>query len=132
MPYEDNSAQTWAIMAGGGTAGHLLPGLATARALVERGHPPATIHFVGSDRGLEASHVTAAGFSLDQLPGRGIQRRLTGENARAVWGLLKATVRGLALVRRRRPRVVVCLGGHASFACALGAVLTRIPLVLLE
>jgi UDP-N-acetylglucosamine:LPS N-acetylglucosamine transferase len=40
---------TWAIVAGGGTAGHTLPGLAVAQALVARGHPAEGIHFVGSE-----------------------------------------------------------------------------------
>jgi UDP-N-acetylglucosamine:LPS N-acetylglucosamine transferase len=123
---------TWAIVAGGGTAGHLLPGLAVARALVERGHDPGTIHFVGSDRGVEAALVPAAGFGFDELPGRGIQRRLTPANLVAVAGLLRGLGRGVAIVSRRRPAVVVVLGGHASFACGVGAVLARVPLVLLE
>ena len=118
---------TYALVAGGGTAGHVLPGLAVARALVLRGHDPATIHFVGSERGLEASLVPAAGFGLTVLPGRGIQRRLTLENVAAVWGLLKAVVKGVGLVRRRRPDVVLVLGGYASVACVIGAVLWRVP-----
>ena len=81
---------TFALVAGGGTAGHVLPGLAVARALVARGHDPATIHFVGSERGLEATLVPEAGFGLTVLPGRGIQRRFTLDNVAAVWGLLQA------------------------------------------
>ena len=77
---------TYALVAGGGTAGHVLPGLAVARALVARGHDAAAIHFVGSERGLEASLVPAAGFGLTVLPGRGIQRRLTLQNVAAVLG----------------------------------------------
>jgi UDP-N-acetylglucosamine--N-acetylmuramyl-(pentapeptide) pyrophosphoryl-undecaprenol N-acetylglucosamine transferase len=123
---------TWALVAGGGTAGHLLPGLAVAEALVARGHERSSIHFVGSDRGVEAELVPAAGFGLDELPGRGIQRKLTLGNVRAVLGLVRATFTGIGLVRRHRPSVVVVLGGHASFACGVGAVLARRPLVLLE
>lgn len=123
---------TWAIVAGGGTAGHLVPGLATAAVLVARGHDPATIHFVGSDRGVEAQMVPAAGFALDQLPGRGLSRSLRPSNLAAAWGLLRGAARGVAIVRRRRPAVVVSLGGHAAFACALGAVVARCPLVLIE
>lgn len=126
------STPTWAIVAGGGTAGHLVPGLAIAAALVERGRDPATIHFVGSNRGIEAEMVPAAGFTVDELPGRGIQRRLTLANVGAVLGLVVGTLRGIAVVRRRRPSVVVVLGGHASFACGVGAVLRRVPLVLVE
>jgi len=124
--------RTWAIIAGGGTAGHLLPGLAVAQALVARGHDPSTVHFVGSDRGVEATLVPNAGFQLDELPGRGIQRRLALSNLSAVLGLVRGTLQGIRIVRRRRPAVVVVLGGHASFACGVGAVLARVPLVLVE
>jgi UDP-N-acetylglucosamine:LPS N-acetylglucosamine transferase len=126
------SDPTWALVAGGGTAGHLNPGLAVARALVAAGHEPATIHFVGAERGPESELVPAAGFSVEVLPGRGIQRRLTPANLRAILDLLRALVRGIGIVRRRRPAVVVVLGGYASFACGLGAVIWRVPLVLLE
>lgn len=123
---------TWAIVAGGGTAGHLLPGVAVARALVAAGHDPASIHFVGAERGPEATLVPEAGFTVDVLPGRGIQRRLSVANVGAVLDLLRALWRGVGIVRRRRPAVVVVLGGYASFACGVGAVLARVPLVLLE
>lgn len=123
---------TWAVVAGGGTAGHLLPGLALARALVTGGRDPASIHFVGSARGPEGIMVPQAGFAVDLLPGRGIQRRLTPANVVAVVDLIRAMFKGFALVRRHRPSVVVVLGGYASFACGLGAVLLRIPIVLLE
>jgi undecaprenyldiphospho-muramoylpentapeptide beta-N-acetylglucosaminyltransferase len=123
---------TFALVAGGGTAGHVLPGLAVANALVARGHDAATIHFVGSERGLESSLVPAAGFGLTVLPGRGIQRRLTLENVAAVWGLLRAVIMGIGLVRRRRPQVVLVLGGYASVACVIGAVLWRVPIVVAE
>jgi UDP-N-acetylglucosamine:LPS N-acetylglucosamine transferase len=119
-------------VAGGGTAGHLLPGLAVAEALVARGHDRSTIHFVGSDRGVEAELVPAAGFGLDELPGRGLQRRFTLANLSAAIGLIRATLTGIRLVRQYRPAVVIVLGGHASFACGVGAVLARRPLVLLE
>ncbi|MCU1496527.1 MAG: UDP-N-acetylglucosamine--N-acetylmuramyl-(pentapeptide) pyrophosphoryl-undecaprenol [Acidimicrobiales bacterium] len=124
--------QTWLLIAGGGTAGHLLPGISVANALVARGHDPATIHFVGAERGPEAELVPAEGFTVDVLPGRGIARRLSVANLGAVVDLVRALARGIRLVRRRRPSVVVVLGGYASFACGVGAVLSRVPLVLLE
>ena len=123
---------TRVLFAGGGTAGHLVPGLAVASALVARGTDPATIHFVGSDRGVEADMVPAAGFSLDELPGRGIPRRPGVAMLRAGWAIVAATRTGVQIVRRRRPAVVVSLGGHAAFAAAFGAVVTRTPLVLME
>ena len=123
---------TWLLVAGGGTAGHLLPGISVARALVAGGHDPASIHFVGAERGPESGLVPAEGFTVDVLPGRGIQRRLTLANVSALIDLFRALVKGVGLVRRHRPAVVVVLGGYASFACGVGAVVTRTPLVLLE
>ncbi|HMQ26466.1 MAG TPA: undecaprenyldiphospho-muramoylpentapeptide beta-N-acetylglucosaminyltransferase [Acidimicrobiales bacterium] len=122
----------WAVIAGGGTAGHTLPGIAIARALVARGHDPATIHFVGSERGSESRLVPDAGFSITLLPGRGIQRSLTLANVGALWGLLRALVHALAMLRRHRPAVVVAMGGYASVPCALAAVVLRIPIVVAE
>jgi len=129
---ETAESGTWVIFAGGGTAGHLLPGLSVARALVEAGHPASSIHFVGAERGPESTTVPAAGFTVDVLPGRGIQRRLSAANLSAVLDLVRALVRGARLVRAHRPSVVVVLGGYASAACGIGAVICRVPLVLLE
>jgi len=76
--------------------------------------------------------VPQAGFKVDLLPGRGIQRRLTPATISAVVDLARAFARGLVIVRKRRPAVVVVLGGYASAACGVGAVLCRVPIVLLE
>lgn len=122
----------WAVIAGGGTAGHIHPGLAVARALVRLGHEPETIHFVGSARGVEQDLVPVAGFELTVLPGRGIRRRLTWQNLSSAWGLARAVVQAIRLLRRLRPAVVLGLGGYASVPCALAARLLRIPLVVAE
>ena len=72
--------ERFAVITGGGTGGHVVPALSIGRALVARGHAAESVHFVGSQRGIEARLVPEAGFSLTMLPGRGIQRRLTFEN----------------------------------------------------
>lgn len=128
----DGRGRTFAIVTGGGTAGHVLPALAIAEALVAAGHPRDTIHYAGSERGLEVRLVPASGFPLTLLPGRGIQRRLTFDNVGAVLGLLVAGVRALRLVGRLRPSVVVAVGGYASVAVSLAAALRRIPIVVAE
>ena len=122
----------FAVISGGGTAGHVVPGLAVADALVARGHDPASILYVGSERGVERTMVPAAGFPLTLLPGRGIQRRVTVANIGASIGLLRAIVRAVRLVRRERPAVLLALGGYASVPAALGAVLWRVPIVVAE
>ena len=71
--------------------------------------------------------------SVSLLPGRGIQRRLTLENLAAASGwCARAVARPSALVRRRRPAVVLVLGGYASVACVIAAVLWRVPIVVAE
>lgn len=122
----------WAVVAGGGTAGHVSPGLAIARALVDAGHARESIHYVGSERGIEARLVPEAGFALTLLPGRGIQRRLTLDNVGAAWGLVRAFVHAYRLLGRLQPRVVVALGGYASVPAAFAAILRRIPIVVAE
>lgn len=121
-----------AIIAGGGTAGHVVPGLAIAHELVACGLPAESVHYVGSSRGIETRLVPEAGFSLTVLPGRGIQRRFTVANAVAVVGLVAAIAKAVVLVGRRRPAVVVGLGGYASVPCVLAAVLWRVPIVVAE
>jgi UDP-N-acetylglucosamine--N-acetylmuramyl-(pentapeptide) pyrophosphoryl-undecaprenol N-acetylglucosamine transferase len=120
------------LVVGGGTGGHVIPGLAVAHALVANGLDREQVQFVGAARGIEATLVPDAGFEIDLLPGRGIQRRLTLENLGAIWGLVRAMVQSFGLVRRRRPSVVVSVGGYASVGPSLAAVFFRRPLVVLE
>lgn len=126
------SERVWAVIAGGGTGGHVVPAIAIGRALVTRGHDPASIRFVGSSRGMESRLVPAAGFELTVLPGRGIARRLTLDNVGAVLGLLAAFVRALVLIGRLRPAVTVSVGGYASAPAALASVVWRVPVVVAE
>ena len=122
----------WIVIAGGGTAGHVLPALAVAAALVEEGVPAAAIEFVGSKRGIEARLVPQAGFRVTLLSGRGIQRKLTTDNIGATAGLIGGTVRAFVHLVRHRPAVLLSVGGYAAVPCALSAVVLHIPLVLAE
>ena len=121
------------LIAGGGTAGHLIPGLAVADALTDDGWPAEEIHFVGSKRGMDAQLVPAAGFGLTTLSGRGLTaRRVNLTNAAAAVSLAWAALRGIALVRKRRPAAVLSLGGYAALPATVGAVFWRVPLVIAE
>jgi UDP-N-acetylglucosamine--N-acetylmuramyl-(pentapeptide) pyrophosphoryl-undecaprenol N-acetylglucosamine transferase len=122
----------FALLAGGGTGGHVQPALAVAEALVARGHDPSTIAFVGSERGMERTLVPEAGFEVTLLPGRGIQRRMTGSNLGAVAGISSACVKALGIVRRQRPSVVVTVGGYAGFPPSLAALVERVPVVVVS
>lgn len=127
-----DAGATFAIVTGGGTAGHVLPALAIADALVAAGHPQSAVHYVGSTRGIEARLVPPTGYGMTLLPGRGIARRLTLANVRAVWGLVVALAQALRLIGRLRPRVVIAVGGYASVAVALAAAVWRVPIVVAE
>lgn len=129
----DSGGGDFCIIAGGGTGGHVIPAVAVGLALVERGHDASTVHFVASTQLIDSQLITASGFrTLTCLPGRGIQRRLTLANIAAAFGLVRALFQAMGLVRRRRPRVVLAVGGYASVACALAAVVWRVPLVVAE
>jgi UDP-N-acetylglucosamine--N-acetylmuramyl-(pentapeptide) pyrophosphoryl-undecaprenol N-acetylglucosamine transferase len=121
----------FAIFSGGGTGGHTYPAIAVAQELVRRGHPASSVRFVGGRRGIEGRVVPEAGFAIDLLAGRGLQRRLTlatiGANVGAIWGAFTAFLAALRLVRRYRPRIVVGFGGYASLPCVVAARILRVP-----
>lgn len=129
-------SRRYAVVAGGGTAGHALPALSVARALAERGADPGSIELVGSRRGPEGPLLGGQGFPLTLLPGRGFSRRRSPAdlwaNVVAGLGLGAALLRAVADLARWRPRVVVSVGGYASFAPAAAAVALRVPLVLVN
>ncbi len=120
------------MIAGGGTGGHVVPAIAIGKALVQLGHDPSTLLFVGSRRGIEGRMVPAAGFDLVTLPGRGIARRVNFTNVVSVAGLVAAAARALVIVGKARPSVVVVVGGYASVPAALAAVVLRVPVVVSE
>src|SRR5213078_2210915 len=126
---DGSDEEVFAVITGGGTGGHVYPALALADALVTRGHPRDTIRFVGARRGLEARVVPEAGYAIDLLPGRGLQRRLTAANLRAGWDTLTAFARARRIVRRSRPAVVIGVGGYASLPTLVAARLRHIPAV---
>src|SRR5579862_3648553 len=128
------SRAPFAVVSGGGTGGHVFEAVAIARALERRGHDPATIELVGSRRGQEATLLPGEGFPFTLLPGRGLVRRwgrdALGANVEAVAGLAWAACREIVALARGRPKVVVSVGGYASFPADLAAVVLGVPLVL--
>jgi UDP-N-acetylglucosamine--N-acetylmuramyl-(pentapeptide) pyrophosphoryl-undecaprenol N-acetylglucosamine transferase len=127
------TARRGAVVAGGGTGGHVVPSLQIARALVDRGHAASTVELYGSRRGHEAATWPALEFPFTLLPGRGIRRSLRPSalvaNVGAVLGLAWACVRAIGSFLAHRPRIVVVVGGYASFPAGLAALVTRVPFV---
>ncbi len=117
--------------AGGGTGGHLFPGLAVAELAREAGSA-SEIVFFGANRGIEARAVPAAGF---EFFGQDLTGAVGGGPlgaARALARTARATLVAAGELRRRRIDVIVGLGSYASTAAMAGAWLSGIPLVVLE
>jgi UDP-N-acetylglucosamine--N-acetylmuramyl-(pentapeptide) pyrophosphoryl-undecaprenol N-acetylglucosamine transferase len=122
----------YAVVTGGGTAGHVLPALAVAEALVDRGHAVEAIHYVGAQRGIETRLVPPSGHPSTFLDVVGVQRRLDTANLSFPTKLVRAERRAEALLRELRPRVVVSVGGYASLPAVLGARRLHIPIVAIS
>ncbi len=123
---------TFAVVTGGGTAGHVLPALAVAEALVERGHRAEDIHYIGAQRGIETRLVPPTGFPYTFLDVVGVQRHLARANLSFPLKLFRATRQATALLRTLAPRVVVSVGGYASLPAVLAARRLRIPIVVVS
>jgi UDP-N-acetylglucosamine--N-acetylmuramyl-(pentapeptide) pyrophosphoryl-undecaprenol N-acetylglucosamine transferase len=116
------------IMAGG-TGGHVYPALAVATELQGRGY---SIHWMGTEKGLESRVVPEAGFPLHTLAVRGIRGKGLVSRLGAVFALLGAVLQALRVLRQIKPRVVLGMGGYAAGPGGLASWLLRKPLVIHE
>jgi UDP-N-acetylglucosamine--N-acetylmuramyl-(pentapeptide) pyrophosphoryl-undecaprenol N-acetylglucosamine transferase len=111
---------TKVLIAGGGTGGHVFPALAVADELRRR-RPRAQIGFVGGSRGLETRLVPQAGYPLRTLRMAGLKGASPAARAAAAamagWALLRCA----AWMVRRRPHLVIGVGGYASGPAVLAA-----------
>src|SRR6266481_3974120 len=119
------------VIAGGGTGGHLYPGISVAKELLSR-HAKAQITFAGTARGIEARVIPREGFSLDLIRSSGLKGKSL---ATAMRGALIAPVSLLdawSIVSRRKPNLVIGVGGYSSGPVVLVAWLRRVPTLVLE
>jgi UDP-N-acetylglucosamine--N-acetylmuramyl-(pentapeptide) pyrophosphoryl-undecaprenol N-acetylglucosamine transferase len=117
------------VIAASGTGGHVVPALAVAEALRARG---AEVTFVTTRGRAGAGLAAEAGFPEDTIPLRGIERRPTLRNLRALAQAVAAVPRALRVLGRRRADVVVTAGGYMAAPVALAARLRRRRVVALE
>ena len=117
------------VVAAGGTAGHVVPAMAVAAELRKSG---AEVSFLGTRDRMEAELVPAAGYEIDFLRVRGIDRRNPLRAARAGFEAIGAVGAARSVLRRRRADVVMGGGGYVAGPAGLAATLTRTPLVLTE
>ena len=119
------------LIAGGGTGGHVFPGIAVAEEL-RRGHKDAKILFVGTRGGLEAVTVPEAGFKLRFMLARGFPRRAPWKWPIAALVDFIGFLQALWIVGTERPDVVLGTGGYVSAPVAVAAWVWRRPLILQE
>lgn len=116
------------VFAGGGTGGHLYPGIAIARALV-REDPNVQPFFVGAQRGIERVVLPATEFPHLLLDLHPLYRSQIWKNARTASGALSAWRRIGRMVTEERPAVIVGTGGYAAGIMLAYGVAHRIPIV---
>lgn len=118
-------------VAGGGTGGHLFPGLSVAELARER-DPSTEVVFFGAERGIESWAVPKAGFELVAEKVHGIAGGSAMAAVRSIGEMVGAAVRARREIRRRGINVVIGLGGYASAPAVLAARSCGVPVVLLE
>ncbi len=119
------------VIAGGGTGGHLFPGLAVARALKAR-RPEAQISFAGTAAGIEARVIPPTEFALDLIRSAGLKGKSLVARARGAALVPLGGVDAWRLISRRRPDVVIGVGGYSSGPVVAVAALRGIPTMVLE
>jgi len=119
------------VIAGGGTGGHLYPGIAVARELLAR-RPDSAVTFAGTQRGIEFRVVPREGFELDTIRSGGLKGKSIADRARGA-ALIPLGMRDAwSIVSRRRPDLVIGVGGYSSGPVVLTAALRGVPTMLLE
>jgi UDP-N-acetylglucosamine--N-acetylmuramyl-(pentapeptide) pyrophosphoryl-undecaprenol N-acetylglucosamine transferase len=119
------------VIAGGGTGGHLYPGIAVALELRSR-QPDAQISFAGTACGIEARVVPREGFPLDLIRSGGMKGKSFVDRTRAATLVPAGLADGWRIVSHRRPDLVIGVGGYSSGPVVLAAALRGVPTMLLE
>src|SRR5262249_16773038 len=119
------------IIAGGGTGGHLFPGIAVARE-IQRRHPESKILFVGAEQGIETRIVPKEGFELRTLPVGGIKGLGVARQVRDRVGMVNGVFKAQGILRQFKPDVVIGVGGYASFPVLSAATLGGYPRIVME
>src|SRR5262245_17666116 len=119
------------VIVGGGTGGHLYPGIAVAQEL-KRWDPRANIMFIGSRGGIERPIIAREGFRHFEITSSGLGRRKLREQLAAVGHLMQGFGEALQMLRRVQPQVISGLGSYVSGAVMLAACGLGIPRLIHE
>src|SRR5512146_2688100 len=119
-----------AVLAGGGTGGHVIPALAIAQDLKSR--LGAEVLFIGTSRGIETRLVPASGFELRLIEVGALKRVSLTTRAKTMFALPRAIFASSKILGEFRPDVVIGVGGYASGPAMLAAAVRRIPTLIFE
>lgn len=119
-----------AILAGGGTGGHVIPALAIAQELKQQ--HGAEVLFVGTSRGIENRLVPAAGYKLRLVEIGALKKVSLATRVKTMFDLPKAVGKAKQILSEFRPDVVVGVGGYASGPMMLAAVMSDVPTIAFE
>ena len=119
------------LIAGGGTGGHLYPGIAVARELLAR-VPDATVTFVGTAAGIEARVIPREGFPLELIRSAGLKGKSIVALARGLMLVPLGLIDAARVLGASRPSVVIGVGGYSSGPVVLLAAVRGIPTLLME
>ncbi len=110
------------VIAGGGTGGHLFPGMAIAEAFIGR-EMGNEVLFIGTERGIEARVLAGGKFPLKMIQARPIKGRSLPGKLKAIWSLPMAVSEAYSILKEDQPQIVLGVGGYASGPTLLAAFL---------
>ena len=119
------------VFAGGGTGGHLFPGIAVARELISR-YPSTNVMFAGTGRVIEVRVLDEEGFRMESIRARGLVGQSVPNLLRGLMLIPTGLIDSARLLRRYSANLVVGLGGYSSGPVVLAAWQRGLPTLLLE
>jgi UDP-N-acetylglucosamine--N-acetylmuramyl-(pentapeptide) pyrophosphoryl-undecaprenol N-acetylglucosamine transferase len=117
------------LIAAGGTGGHVIPAITCAKEFQRQGFE---VHWLGTERGIEATLVPQAGFPLTFLEVSGVRGKSWKQRLLAPLQMVRALMQTIQVIRREKPALILGMGGYVSGPAGLAARLMRIPLVIHE
>jgi len=119
------------IISGGGTGGHIYPGIAIAKEILSN-EPDAEILFVGTEHGLEGKLVPREGFDIRFIDVKGFKRKLSFDTFKTVGKLFKSFGSIRKILKEFKPDAVIGTGGYVCFPVVFIASLKKIPTIIHE
>src|SRR5436853_3167715 len=101
------------VIAGGGTGGHLYPGIAVACEFMAR-DAAAEVTFAGTASGIESRVLPREGLTLDLIRSGGLKGKSVADRLKGLWLLPQSVIDAWGVVTKRRPQLVIGVGGYSS------------------